>query len=173
MTLHHQKQPERFGCLYHALYAITGDERALQYTEDISELRFHARAVQLGYLLLPLYVCDAPLGGRFGMGWWDALRARVPAAEPLPVMVSIEQRHDPRVHHVVALCLRHDGPVTVSDSSADTFLTLDWHTFQASPYARAFRVEGIGTTDVDAYPYESARERLTQLDRERHPDLTL
>lgn len=158
MILHHRPQPGQIGCLYHSLYALTGDESVLEHAADTSQPRFHVRLAEMGLLLFTFYCAEAPLPPT-PPAFWEALRARF-AANPLgathaPLLVTIAGTTPGWTHQVaLALTLQPGEDVLISDSNAPAPITVPWDVFLASDYARAHTVEMLGPLDLDAYPPE-------------------
>lgn len=170
--LHHRPQPRIYGCLYYALYALTGDEAWLQYADDISDTRWLARLHDEGAMLLTYYA-DNILHTPPPPGFWEALRGHIApqgeggaATTHLPLLVTVEGLSGLGRRHLVALAL----PVTsrddvwVSDSAEDAPREFTFADFLASRYAQASEVAQLLPADVDTYPYQSGAEFVSQAD---------
>lgn len=168
--LRHRPQAALYGCMYHALYALTGDEGWLAHVDDFSEPRWLARIQAEGGAVL-VYYADLLLDTRTPPMWWDALRAIIPAdgqggrpTTHMPLLATVDGLSGRR--HLVALALPVVGrdDVHISDSALPDLQVLTWAEFQASPYARASRVEQIIPGDLNHYAHQSAAEILSQQD---------
>jgi hypothetical protein len=172
--LYHRKQAQRYGCLWHAPYALTGDKRLLEHVEEIGEARWRALLAELGYLVAPIYMNVAAPNDLVHPGFWESLRVRLPSGEPLALLVTIDSSSLPGGLHLVALTLTKEREIWISDSARDEPPQyLPWPTFLNSPYANAYRVEALMPADLSNYPPESARESLIRLEQVLHPELTL
>ena len=154
--LAHEPQTTEVGCMYHALYALTSDPRALTHVDDVSDARFYARLPTLGLLVYPFWVTPAT-GPTTPPEFWTALREQFAgtagAQGHAPLLVSIPGSTPGWMHAVaVALPLHADGHAVISDSGAPHLQTLTWAQFLASAYAEAHRVEMLGPLDLTAYP---------------------
>ncbi|MBZ9752735.1 hypothetical protein K7W42_17985 [Deinococcus sp. HMF7604] len=158
MILHHRQQSGLVGCLYHSLYALTGDEAQLAHVEDVSDARFAVRLAGQGLMAFPLWVTPSD-GPVTETSFWTALRDRftrdnVVGASHAPLLVAIPGTGPPMLHSV-ALALPitpTEETVQVSDSNFDTPLTFSWAAFLLSDYSRAHRVEMLAPLELDAYP---------------------
>lgn len=168
--LHHRPQAALFGCMYHALYALTGDEGWLAHVDDFSEPRWLARIQAQGGTVL-VYYADLMLDTRTPRHWWDALRWNIPAegkggqaTTHMPVLATVDGVSGRR--HVIAVALPVNGrdDVLISDSAAPALQVLTWADFLDSTYARASRVEQLLSADLDAYAHQSAAEYLSGQD---------
>ena len=168
--LHHRPQAALFGCMYHALYALTGDESWLEHVDDFSEPRWLARIQAQGCTVL-VFFADLMFDTRTPPHWWDALRWNIPAegkggqaTTHLPVLATVDGVSGRR--HVVAVALPVNGrdDVLISDSAMPDLRVLTWAEFLDSTYARASRVEQLLTADLNAFPHQSAAEYLSGQD---------
>lgn len=169
---HHRRQSTIYGCLYHALYALTGDEQWLAHADDISDLRWLSRLHEQGGMLLTYYA-DNLLHTPAPPGFWEALRGHIaPEGEGdrptthLPLLVTIEGLSGLDRRHLVAIALPVEGrdDVWVSDSAADVPQQFAFAEFLTSRYARASEVVQLLPADVDTYPYQSGAEFISQMD---------
>lgn len=156
--LEHKPQGAPNGCLYHALFAITGDPDVLTFAGDISDARFYSRLAEFGMISLVLYACPPELARPTDPAFWQHYRdlftrANTTGARFVPLLVTVNGL---TMQHAVAVALpvhRAAGDtVIISDSNAPEPHTLTWEQFTRSEYARANRVEMLGPADVDAYP---------------------
>jgi len=145
------------GCMYHAAFALTGEEHWLEpwYVEDVSEARFVVRLALADVGLFPFWVTPRS-GPTTPEAFWYGLVKNygdAPPAEEAPLMVSIAGNSPGWLHTVaVGLPLIDGGNVTISDSSLPELLSLPWAQFLLSDYAQAHRVEMLGPLDLIAYP---------------------
>ena len=158
--LEHRQQFGPVGCLYHSLYAVTGDEAMLDpgHVHDTSDARFLIRLSKWGLLAFPFWVTGAN-GATTDPAFWESLRGRFTrdntvGATHAPVLVAIPGSTERWLHSVaVALPISPEqDAVQVSDSEFPAPLTFSWAGFLASAYATAHRVEMLGPLDLDAYP---------------------
>lgn len=155
--LHHRKQTELWGCLYHSAFALTGDQTLLAHTSDISDPRFQARLIEHGWMLSTLYAYRGPPQPADAL-FWLHLRDQLPPGEGAGLLVAIDAHNIPGCWHSVALMLVNSGRVSVSDSRLPDLIEYpDLWTFIASPYSQAHQVQVLLPTEVDAYPYEDAQ----------------
>lgn len=170
-ALHHQRQAHLYGCLYHALHAITGDAAWLAHVDDISEPRWLARIHEQGGVIRTYYA-DTVTGTPATPAFWHGLRDSIPLAGEdgrrtthLPLLVTVEGPSG-LGRHLIALCLpvpdRDD--VIVSDSARPDLVTLTWDEFLASGYVQASEVQQLLTAQADAYPHESGAEYVSRQD---------
>ncbi|WP_027480537.1 hypothetical protein [Deinococcus pimensis] len=169
MTLWHRKQAERFGCIYHALYAITGDEGVLAHVGDISEARMRTRMTKLGLFTMPVFANHGDFTDATPRAFWDTYREMFAHDEPghAYLLLSVPSRRVANNWHAVAVKLPNlaADTVEVSDSSEDDVLVYTWPEFLASWYAHAHVVESVHVADLSLYPFEDARARLAEADR--------
>jgi hypothetical protein len=166
--LHHREQAGLAGCLYHALYAVLGDETLLAHVDDVSDARWLVRVHAAGHVPMTLFA------DRLGPGvtppqFWDQLWAAAQSsASPQTVLVTVESQR-PGVWHVVAVTLLPSAEAWISDSAEPALICLDHDTFLGSPYSQAHLVEVLLPADLDAYPPEPAEDalRAQQQARER------
>ena len=164
MKLHHERQTRPYGCLYHAVYALTGDRRWLEdeYVNEFSNFRFLCNLAERRHTLFPVYVNNMDDHTPVPDGWWDTLKARLTAAdEYAELLVAIQSTQHPKLHHAVALILHPTGGVRISDSNQPAVVDLSWSDFLASPYARTLRVEVLIALDRDLYESENAADIMT------------
>lgn len=160
MNLAHQPQARAWGCIYHALHALTGDTAWLRHTDDISPLRWRARIAEAGLFTLP-YWADVH-GTLTTRPFWTNLLTRLRASrEPLLLLVTIPGTR-PDFTHMVAVAYPPDpaGAVLVSDSAQPAPAAYTLAEFLDSPYAQAVAVETIGTAQTDLYPPEPGAQYL-------------
>lgn len=152
--------------MYHALYALSGDEAWLEHAEDVSRLRWLTRLHAAGLGVLT-YFTDIVTDQTVPPGFWEALRGPVadPAVTHLPLLLTIEGNSGFARHVVaVALPVREADPVIVSDSGRDGLLHLTYPEFLASVYGRAYEVEALAPADLELYPFESGAEYASRTD---------
>lgn len=165
MTLYHRSQRHLYGCMYHALYALTGDESWLEHVDDLSEFRWLARLHASDAVLLT-YFADQVRDTTTPPEFWDTLRANVklPDIVHLPLLVTIAGRGS-FGRHVVAIALPvADDSVWVSDSALDGLRHLSYAEFLQSEFARAYMVQALAPAGVEHYPHESGAEYVSQTD---------
>ena len=148
--LHHRKQTERWGCIYHALYAVTGDASLLEYASDISEPRARIRLHHLGYTLLPVLEPD-----------WTRYAEILRDGDAVHCILTISGIC-PGATHAVALELSGDG-VTLSDSATPGLQRLTHTQFQLSRYASPLLTEMLIPLKLDAFPVQDAGQALNEL----------
>lgn len=163
MNLHHRRQPLLYGCMYHATYALLGEESLLEDVSDVSPLRWQARLAQ-GGLIVATYWEGELTGQRAGPDFWHALRRRVAGRmDRLPLLLSVPGPL--HLHMVAALVpMEGEGEVQVSDSARDALLRLPWVEFLASPYGQPLTVQVLAVTDPDAYPLDPGADHVSAAD---------
>lgn len=170
--LHHQQQPELYGCLYHALYALTGDPDVLEHVDDLSNARFYARLHGWGLMVITPWADYSDPAATTPCRFWEA----VTSEHPQPYLLTVATERLPGFRHAVA-ALVSTRSVSISDSRHACPFTLTFREFLDSEYAQAFLVEQLLPAELDAYPHEDAHFSVVQaLARDRidpHPDLTL
>ncbi|THF70493.1 hypothetical protein E7T06_07250 [Deinococcus sp. Arct2-2] len=168
--LHHKRQAELWGCLYHTLYALTGDTAVLEHVRDISNARFYCRLHEMGLMAVALHK-GAPAEPEF----WETLNPD--GAHSL--LLTVPADHLQGVEHAVAVELWPGRSACISDSKQPTHQWVDWAAFLASPYGRPLSVEVLAVADLNRYPAEDAEYTLGHAlirSRDRpdpHPDLVL
>jgi hypothetical protein len=166
--LHHQHQTELYGCLYHALYALTGDFSVLEHVRDISNARFYCRLHDMG-----LFAAALHRGPPVKSDFWDRLDPGGPHA--LLLTLPAERMED--VGHAVAVELWPGQSACVSDSKQITHQWFGWEAFLGSPYGHPLSVEVLAVADLSRYPAQDAAQTVGRaLSRDRpdpHPELTL
>lgn len=159
--LYHAHQTLLYGCIYHAAYALIGDETLLEHVSDMSTGAWLARLGQRGYAVNALYntyilagyVDDAPLTRR----GWEQVRSLASRnrMEALPLLVTVVSE---RVQgfHLIALHLPHRSIdcVRISDSAKPGLQSLTWSEFLASRYARSYEVSHLVSLNPDHHPHE-------------------
>lgn len=151
--LYHRPQTRLYGCLYHSLYALTGDEHWLEHVEDVSRPRWHARLHAAGLMVMAYW--DAELIEQScPPELWARLREWGQGQEGFTHIPMLATIHGIRAgHHIVGLALPvGDGPVWVSDSARHELQTLTLEEFLSSPYASAYAVEALAPADLNVYP---------------------
>ena len=154
----HAKQVNPWGCMHHALYAATGEEKVLEHIDDLNTVGRVALLWQLGYWEITWYtmLCKQ----RADADVWRAILERNPK-DWLAWIVSIDSlRFDDTVHTVaVAFNLSgctdlHGVPfAVVSDSGEDDFVQYaTFDAFVASPYAAAYDIETLYKMPVPYQP---------------------
>ncbi len=166
VPLHHRHQPEPWGCAYHATFALTGDETLLEHVRDANPQRFAAHLAERGILRRTLYNClwSDPVPPMF----WERLLVRVGPQGQLPLIVWHESNALLAEHHAVALVLRGDGHVWVSDSKRPGIEEFsmgpangdgtDPERFYGTRYARAREVTQLVPSDLSLYKFQDALE---------------
>lgn len=142
-NLSHARQTASWGCMWHALYAVTADPRFLDDVREGSSLRRPLHAVRYGWIIHTLFV-DLSRGAApatdsaFWAKW--ALQAQ---AEGLDYTFVVSFVHPGGLPHSVGVDLRADGQVAVSDSLLEGIISAPFEVFLSSPYSRAFLVEQL------------------------------
>lgn len=162
MTLFHRPQKYLYGCLYHAIFAFTGDEYWLEHIEDFSEPRWLARLAAQGATVLTYYA-DLMTDTHTTVEFWEKLRDNIPeGTESLPLLITVDGISSRR--HLVAMRLPRNGDVVISDSALSGLRSMSFQAFLTSNYANASGVQQLLAADVDAYPHESAPEFIARTD---------
>lgn len=158
MSLRHRRQPKVWGCIYHALYAVTGDESLLEHADDLSEFRALTRLHALGYGVYTLHA--AMFGGAQPTTpeFWREVTAQIPAGEAHVLLMTVEGVH-PDLRHAVAMALCRDEAV-ISDSALPELIRLSLPDFLETKYARASEVQSVFPLDLDALPVQPAQATL-------------
>jgi hypothetical protein len=143
----HRPQPELYGCMYHAAYAVTHDESLLDHVGDISNGRFYARLHGLGLMVITAYAAALPIASD---DWAMLLQL-----DGTTFLLTIDAERIPGMCHMVAAEVHALG-VTVSDSRRAGLQHFTAAEFLASEYAAAYRVEAPAPAELDAYPHEDA-----------------
>lgn len=159
--LHHHQAETPWGCLYFSLYAHLQDESLLEFIDDVSEARWRIRALERGIMIVPWYANQ--LQPCWPDTWNDLIERSLGS---IPLLITISSAVTPGSRHIVACKMRigmpgHAITFEVSDASkpeSEFFGTLD--EFLGSRYAKAFQIETLVSTDIEAHPFESAREAL-------------
>lgn len=165
MMLHHRKQAQLWGCIYHSLYAVTGDESMLEHVDDLSELRALTRLHSAGLGVQTLHA--AMFGGAqpTSKEFWIELMGRAPAGGGWLMLLTVPaERSD--VRHAVAAGLYADR-VIVSDSALDDYQVFSQTEFLSSKYAQADAVGIVFPLDLDRLEPLSAQKTLAELDAMR------
>lgn len=150
--LGHAYQGASSTCLYHAVYAVTGDPTWLRHAEDArqgpepdAELPWVFQLAAHGLLVFAHHTTQrAAEGQTTPRVFWEELRARWATADPgvtpwVPLIVTI---WGGRAYHAVAVGLPiRGGDVLVSDSARRDLACMRWEEFLDSGYATAYRVE--------------------------------
>lgn len=162
LMLHHRKQESLWGCIYHALYALTGEESLLEHVTDISDPRALIRLHQLGYALLPLHVVKfaGPCADQADAGLWRGLVSQLPEGASALLAVTVDG-FIPNTQHAIAVELSRDE-VAVSDSAHHALQLFDLENFLSSRYSRANAIEALMPLDLDAFPAVNAGEELAR-----------
>lgn len=165
-TLHHRPQRHLYGCMYHAIFAFTGDSHWLEHVDDLSEPRWLSRLHAAGATVLTYYA-DLMTDTRTKAAFWDKLRQNMPeGSEKLPLLVTCDGLSGMR--HLVALEFHRDGSVVISDSALSGLRTMTCAEFLDSNYSSASMVQQLMTADVDAYPHESGAEYVSKASPETY-----
>lgn len=161
-TLHHRPQRHLYGCMYHAIFAFTGDLHWLEHVDDLSEPRWLSRLHAAGATVLTYYA-DLMTDTRAAPAFWQKLREHMPEeSKKLPLLVTCDGLGGLR--HLVALEFHRDGSVAISDSALSGLRAMTFLEFLRSNYSSASMVQQLMTADVDAYPHESGAEFVSRTD---------
>ncbi|ULH15992.1 hypothetical protein MF271_04995 [Deinococcus sp. KNUC1210] len=161
--LNHRKQPELWGCLYHALFALMGDEELLDHARDLSNARFYARLAAMGAMPITLF---ASLQQLAESSFWELITT----TEPQQLLVSIAAARLTGMQHLVAVEISR-SVVIISDSRRDQLQYRSFEDFLAGPYAVAFRVEALAPSKINLYPFEDAEQTVGRVLARDRPDL--
>lgn len=163
LSLGHQHQPQPYGCIYHAAYALLGDPTLLDHIEDDRTAAWVARLARRG--VVPYHLWYTRLSSRtepvITDRDWEAIRsqAQVQQADTLPLMVTIASNRV-QGYHLTAVLIpsrRMGDVVQISDSALPELLHLSWQDFLRSRWAAAYEVEMLVSLDADTHPCEPAR----------------
>lgn len=157
----HRQADAPWGCLYYALHAHLQDDTLLDFIDDVSEARWRIRALERGVMIVPWYADQ--LQHCWPDTWHDLIER---SSGSIPLLITVSSKAAPGSRHIVACKMRvgmsHEGiTFEVSDASqpeAQHFATLD--EFLSSRYARAYQIETLISTDMEAHPFEPAGEAL-------------
>ncbi len=150
--LHHRKQAQRWGCMYHAIYALTGDEALLEQVDDISLPRWFCAIHQQGLIASPLYAHHENIAGERE---WDLVSMLLMCTGTHRLLMCIDSLTRPGSRHQIAVVADFDQmKAVVSDSTADGIQVMDWEAFRAGPYARAYEVLWIGEAHLHDYAFD-------------------
>lgn len=159
IELHHRKLETNWGCMYHALYAFTGDERLLdeQLLCDVNESRWRLRVLEAGFLLIPWYVHPHEVCSPLV---WRELEEKARFGGRVGFVVAVPSQVLDAERHQVAILLE-EGTFKVSDSSREGLLEYDGiDKFLESHYARAFDIEMLSEARLEAHTRQEAEEFL-------------
>jgi hypothetical protein len=159
--LSHRRQEQSYGCLYHAAYAVTGDERLLAHVENINVARYRAHLAECGYTEV-MFFNNVWLSQADEMIWRRLART---TRSSHPFVLEIDSPNFPGFRHMVAVQYpgREDAPHFVSDSTKDGIVVFaNRAEFLASPYAKTYLIAYVQTTDLGDHPFESAAEALRE-----------
>jgi hypothetical protein len=177
--LHHKKQPNGYGCLYHSAYALTGDVRFLEGIRNANPFRLQVRAQELGFVRVHFFVHQD--GYTDNRGYIKHLMSEVEANEYLPMLLTYRPAKRQLTDlHVVAVHIQ-SSHVMVSDSNKDAIQCYDYDEFLESEYAKPIVLswlesfEQMAAYDLDV-PSAQAAEHLAKLeavnsDLEMTPDV--
>lgn len=141
------------GCLWHAAYAVTGDRRLLEYTDEVSNERFLVLLAIHGWLERTWWnqaLLEQPCN-------WEALASTIPAS-------SLHGTGYRRLYlcfrtgtllHCAAMLFPFDPeqPHIISDSCSSTFFVMrNRRDFLETQYARAFMVSEFMAARLKLYP---------------------
>lgn len=155
--IYHRPQPALYGCMYYAVYALTGDETLLEHAADVSMGAWISRIVARGASPHTIYATYFDTRIPASRQFWEQARslAQQHRLRAVPLLATIPST---RVHghHMVALHLPHRAldMVRISDSALPDVLELSWERFLLSPYAQA--VEIVQLVPLGDYPFEQA-----------------
>lgn len=154
VPLHHSTQPEPYGCLYHAAFAILGDETLLADKRDANPNRFAARLAMRGILRRTLF--NDLWQGETELNFWERLRGRLKPGGFIPLIVYIKSRAELADHHAVAVVFSESGQAWVSDSKRPEILAFTRTAFLVSRYSSAQEVTQLLPRELDLFSYEDA-----------------
>ena len=149
--LYHRKQEQLYGCIYHAAYAVTGDETFLKHVEDVSWVRWRVRMKEAGYVFEPIY-CNGkePATPSFWRYWLDWQADDYGAL----MILSIHHGKSPTSHTIGAVLSKIEQCVIISDSLRDGFVTVGQDEWPEHQYARVRRAEALLDGDLERWPPE-------------------
>jgi hypothetical protein len=138
IVLKHQEQPNRWGCMYYSTWAITGDNRFLEDTSDVSTMWFKTRVIDLGYLWVVLYIHPwrQPLESDAWAGFWTLEPDQYNA-----LLVTIQNPTSSIMHQVAVEC--HHDHIMVSDSAMPELQKFSHAEFLETQYAQALEIAVI------------------------------
>jgi hypothetical protein len=136
--LKHLEQPNRWGCMYCSTWAVTGDERFLEDTSDVSTMRFKTRVIDLGYLWVVLYIHPwrQPIERDAWAGFWNLEPDQFNA-----LLVTIQNPTSSIMHQVALEC--YPDHVMVSDSAMSDLQKFTHAEFLETQYAQALEIAVI------------------------------
>jgi hypothetical protein len=136
--LKHLEQPNRWGCMYYSTWAVTGDERFLEDTSNVSTMRFKSRVIDLGYLWVVLYIHPwrQALEREAWAGFWTLEPDQYNA-----LLVTIQNPSSSIMHQVALEC--YSDHIMVSDSAMPELQKFSHAEFLESQYAQAFEIAVI------------------------------
>lgn len=149
LDLWHAKQLNPWGCMYHAHYAATGDERFLANVDDMNTEGVARLNWRLGFW--PLLWFTQLYDVRADEAVWRGILAKCPGSYSV-WLASIDSLRFDDTKHSVAVALNLPAGSTlenvpfavVSCSSADDFVHYDTlEAFLASPYAGAYDITSL------------------------------
>ena len=163
VKLHHAPQQNPWGCLWHAMYAVTGDAAFLrpEYSTEVHWLRVDIIAFSLGWLATPIFT-DNALGhaARVSPGFWSKMQ-RLACAHTSGLLVVVGYEMPGGLGHAVGVAFQTDGQVSISDSLYLEIITVNMQAFLKTDYAaRACIVQQVLEARLDAYPMLDARTAL-------------
>jgi hypothetical protein len=153
--LRHLKQPNKWGCMYYSAFALTGDERWLEYETNISPVAFLAHVAKLGYVLKTIFVVpnDFTSVEKFAVdpNFWQSVWQSLEKDAYAPMLVTLGEL-ELGLGHQVAICVTPDD-VMISDSSKPEVIILIHEDFLESKYAQAAEVSILMTFE-EALEYQ-------------------
>jgi hypothetical protein len=162
VSLCHRRQPENWGCIWYAAYAITGDGRLLEHTEEIHPVRYQIILAQHGWLFEHVY--NHAYKTRATPDFWEALVAS--GYGDIALMLHIDSLNHPGLQHAVALWLPKEAGAFhwVSDSTRPEMVLFDDRAaFLASPYSRPYEVAYLLDASLGNWPTQSAPELFHEM----------
>jgi hypothetical protein len=147
--LKHQRQPNKWGCMYYSAFALTGDKRWLEYETNISPVAFLAHVGKLGYTLRTIFV--NPKQFNVDRDFWQSVWQSLEPGAYAPMLVTLGEL-ELGLGHQVAICVTPDD-VRISDSSKPEVIILIHEDFLESKYAQAVEISILMTFE-EALEYQ-------------------
>ena len=149
----HEKQAQRWGCIYHALYSVTGHRSLLDHVNDVSEARARIRLHHLGYTLMPLLIKD-----------WSRIMSVIPPDQSQLCVLTIRQSDE--TTHAVGAEIHHDR-VIISDSAHLDVQEMSLQDLERSDYRDPLLIELLIPLRLDDFEPEDASEALRRIEHDR------
>lgn len=164
--IHRFPQTEPYGCMYHSIAALTGEERWLEYIEDVNNWRMQIRLAEAGYLLDSIYDNHFQ---KADASFWKRWIARHDD-ECFRVILTVDSTPPVR-HRVAALISMMESKVVIYDPAKDVVQECGLTTFASMRFARCYRAEVLFEAELDRYepepPYGERYQR--ELERQEMP----